>query len=144
MRRDPLSFLLGMALGIIFVGVLALYVIDIHAVTVDEVCNEREIEIFPDPVTIVEITTLPHYISGLAEGEPEEIPQTIVYVKPAEGTLSAAAGRVNGPTNEETWYNLNMTLCCVCNNLAALLLCVEVWAIRLVGVVPAIYAVGTP
>ena len=108
-KSDPLSFLLGMALGVIFVGIVALWIVDVHAVTVDEVCDERTIEVFPEPVTIVDISTLPHYISGLAQGEPIEIPVTKVYVKPSSGKLSAAAGRVTGPTNEETWYNLNMS-----------------------------------
>ena len=106
---DALSFLLGMGLGIIFIGFLAFYIVDVHAVTVDEINDERTIEVFPEPVTIVEISTLPHYISGLAQGEPIEIPVTKVYVKPSSGKLNAAAGRVTGPTNEETYYNLDMS-----------------------------------
>lgn len=109
MKINPLSFILGMALGVIFVGVVAFMVVDVHAVTVDEICDERTIEVFPEPVTIVEISVLPDYISGLAEGEPPEIPVTKVYVEPPKGTLNAAAGRVTGPTNEETWYNLDMS-----------------------------------
>lgn len=112
MKKDPLSFLIGLAIGIIFVGIVALYVVDIHACTVDEINNERTIEIFPEPVTIVEITTLPTFVDGLGEGDPEPepptVPKTIVYVKPPEGTLTASAGRVTGPTNEETYYNLPM------------------------------------
>lgn len=109
MKRDPLGFLLGMALGIIFVGIVALCVVDIHAVTVDEINNERTIQIFPEPVTIVPIRILPTYISGLAEGEPLVIERTVVYVQPPTGTLSKSAGRVQGPTNEETYYNLPMS-----------------------------------
>lgn len=108
-QSSPLSFLLGMALGVIFVGVVALCIVDAHAISVDEIAKERTIEVFPEPVTLVEITTLPHYISGLAKGEPIEIPVTKVYVQPSGHKLSAAAGRVNGPTNEETWYNLPMS-----------------------------------
>lgn len=106
---DALSFLLGMSLGIIFIGFLAFYIIDIHACTPDEVCEERTIEVFPEPVTIVEISTLPHYISGLAQGEPIEIPVTKVYVQPSKDKLNSVVGRVTGPTNEETYYNLDMS-----------------------------------
>lgn len=106
---NPLSFLAGLALGVIFVGIIALCIIDVHACEVDEICNERTIQVFPEPVTIVEISVLPDYISGLAEGEPPEIPVTTVYVEPPKGTLNAAAGRVTGPTNEETYYNLDMS-----------------------------------
>jgi len=106
---SPLAFLAGLALGVIFVGIVALCIIEANAVTVDEINEERTIEVFPEPVTIVEISTLPHYISGLAQGEPIEIPVTKVYIKPSSGKLNAAAGRVNGPTNEETYYNLDMS-----------------------------------
>ena len=41
-------------------------------------------------------------------------------------------------------YNLDVALGCICYNLAALLLCVEVGAVRLACVVAAIYAVGNP
>ena len=41
-------------------------------------------------------------------------------------------------------HNLNVALGCVCNNLAALLLCIEIGTIRLVYIVSAIYRVGTP
>ena len=41
-------------------------------------------------------------------------------------------------------YNLDGALGCICYNLAALLLCVEVGAVRLACVVAAIYAVGNP
>ena len=113
MKKDPFSFLLGMALGVIFVGIIALYVVDIHAVTVDEINNERTIEIFPEPVTLVEISIEPTFVEHLAEGDPEPepptVPKTVVYIKPAEGTLSKSAGRVQGPTNEETYYNLDMS-----------------------------------
>lgn len=104
-----LFFLLGMALGVIFVGIIALCIVEAGAVTPVDLIEERDIQVFPEPVTIVEISTLPHYISGLAQGEPIEIPVTKVYVKPSSGKLSAAAGRVTGPTNEETYYNLNMS-----------------------------------
>ena len=113
LKKHPFSFLIGMALGIIFVGIIALYIIDVHACTVDEINNERTIEIFPEPVTLVEITILPTFVEGLAEGDPDPepptVPNTIAYVKPAEGTLSKSAGRVQGPTNEETYYNLPMS-----------------------------------
>lgn len=102
-----LFFLLGMAFGVIFAGVIALCMLDVRAETLD--VEERDIQVFPEPVTIVEISTLPHYISGLAQGEPIEIPVTKVYIKPSSGKLNAAAGRVTGPTNEETYYNLDMS-----------------------------------
>ena len=41
-------------------------------------------------------------------------------------------------------YHLDVALGCVCHNLAALLLCVEVWAVGLACVVAAINAVGNP
>lgn len=106
---DALSFLLGMGLGIIFIGFLAFYIIDIHACTPDEVCEERTIEVFPEPVTIVPIRILPTYISGLAEGEPIEIEQKVVYLEVIDGRLTKTTGRVKGPTNEETYYNLDMS-----------------------------------
>lgn len=110
MRFRPLSFLLGMAVGIIIFGIWAWFHIPpAEELKIDEICNERSIEIIPKEVTIVEISTLPDFIQGLGQGEPIEIPKTVVYVEPAKGTLSSAAGRVTGPTNEETWYNLNMT-----------------------------------
>lgn len=107
-QYSPLSFLIGMALGIIFIGIIALCIIDVHAVSVDEIAEERTIEVFPEPVTIVEIHRMPDFIMGLGQGEPPEIPVTKVYVVPSYGSLNAAAGRVLGPTNEETWYNLPM------------------------------------
>lgn len=106
---SPLAFLAGLALGVIFVGIVALCIIEANAVTVDEINDERTIEVFPEPVTLVEISTLPHYISGLAQGEPIEIPVTKVYVQPSKDKLNPMAGRVTGPTNEETYYNLDMS-----------------------------------
>ena len=41
-------------------------------------------------------------------------------------------------------HHLNVTLCCICHNLAALLLCVEVRAIRLTAVETAVYTVSAP
>ena len=105
---SPLAFLAGLALGVIFVGIVALCIIEANAVTVDEINDERTIEVFPEPVTIVEIHRMPDFIMGLGQGEPPEIPVTKVYVVPHYGSLNAAAGRVLGPTNEETWYNLPM------------------------------------
>lgn len=106
-QYSPLSFLLGMALGVIFVGIIALCMLDVRAETLE--VEERDIQVFPEPVTIVEISTLPHYISGLAQGEPIEIPVTKVYVQPSKDKLNSVVGRVTGPTNEETYYNLDMS-----------------------------------
>ena len=107
-QYSPLSFLLGMALGVIFVGIIALCIVEAGGVTQEDLIEERDIQIFPEPVTLVEISTLPDYISGLAQGEPIEIPVTKVYIQPPKDKLNASAGRVMGPTNEETYYNLPM------------------------------------
>ena len=109
-RSDQLlSFLIGLALGIIFVGIIALAVVDVHACEVDMTSEDRTIEIFPEPVTIVEVSYMPDFIQGLAQGDPPEIPVTVVKVMPSRKTLTASAGRVTGPTNEETYYNLPMS-----------------------------------
>ena len=112
---NTLSFLLGMALGIIAVAIIALAVIDINACTVDEVNNNRTIEIVPTPVSIVTVRILPICVSGLAEGDPEPepptvtTPVTVVKVMPPTKKLTPSAGRVMGPTNVETYYNLPMS-----------------------------------
>lgn len=103
---DTLFFLLGMALGIIFAGIIALCMVNVRAESIDNI--EREIQVVPEPVTLVEISIEPKCIQGLAQGDPVEIPETIVYVKPSTRQLTKSAGRVMGPTNEETWYNLPM------------------------------------
>ena len=58
------------------------------------------------------------------------------------GVGSIDSTRVTGELN--FGHNLDMTLCRVCNNLAALLLSIEIWAVRLACIVSAIYAVGNP
>ncbi len=108
-QYSPLSFLLGMALGVIFVGIIALCIVEVRAVSPEEFIDERDIQVFPEPVTLVEIEILPDYISGLAQGEPIEIPVTKVYVQPSKDKLNSVVGRVTGPTNEETYYNLDMS-----------------------------------
>lgn len=109
--NDWLYFLMGLAAGVIFVGVVALMVIDVHACEVDEINNDRTIEVFPEPVTIVEVCYMPDFIMGLGQGDPEPptVPKTVVRVEPSRKTLTASAGRVTGPTNEETYYNLPMS-----------------------------------
>jgi hypothetical protein len=97
-----------MALGVIFVGIIALCIVEAGAATPGDLIEERDIQVFPEPVTLVEISTLPDYISGLAQGEPIEIPVTKVYIQPSKDKLNKNAGRVMGPTNEETYYNLPM------------------------------------
>ena len=102
---DILLFLIGLALGIIIIGTLFLFTVD--AKTVDEEYT-RTIESVPDPVTIVPIEVLPTFIKGLAKGEPPVVvEEVVVYVR--EGTLTASNGRIKGPTNEETYYNLDMS-----------------------------------
>ena len=108
LRFDPLAFLAGLALGIIFIGIVAFCVLDAHAEEPED-DPERFIEVFPEPVTIVPIRILPTYISGLAEGEPIKIEQKVVYLNIVDGRLTKTTGRVKGPTNEETYYNLDMS-----------------------------------
>ena len=113
MKHDNiLSFLLGLALGIIFVGIVALAYIDINASTVDYTVEGRTVEVFPEPVTVVEISIEPRFVRDLAEGDPEPpvVAQTILRILPSTKSLSKAAGRIIGPSgNEETWYDLNMS-----------------------------------
>lgn len=109
MKRDPLGFLLGLALGIIFVAIVALAVIDVHATELDYTIDGRTIEVFPEPVTVVVVSYEPIFVQGLAKGDPPEIPQTVVRIEPSRKTLTKSAGRVKGPTNVETYYNLPMS-----------------------------------
>lgn len=108
---NVLFFLLGVALGVIFTGFVSICMLNVNAETLDDTVNEREIQVFQEPVTLVEISIEPRFIEGLAQGDPVKpptVPKTVVYVKPSTKTLTASAGRVMGPTNEETWYNLPM------------------------------------
>ena len=68
------------------------------------------IEVIPKEVTLVPLTVKPIFIEGL--GQPEEPPTvekpTVYIQQDIHGVLSATKGVNIGPTNKETWYNLDM------------------------------------
>jgi len=108
MKLNILDVLFGAAVGIILVGIIAMYMVDAHSAKIGDIYSERDIQVVPEPVTIVEVSIEPKCIQGLAQGDPVEIPVKQVYVKPSTRQLTKSAGRVMGPTNEETYYNLPM------------------------------------
>ena len=73
---------------------------------------KRVIEVVPKEVTLIPLTTKPIFIQGLAEPDPEPptVPNTVIYIQQdIHGILSDKKGVNIGPTNKETWYNLDMT-----------------------------------
>lgn len=107
-KLDPLTFLLGLAIGVVLALIIFLKV---DAAEPEIVSPERCVQMFQETVTLVPLTVEPIFIRGLGEGEPEPVkteptPIATVYIR--EGRLTKSNGRVKGPTNEETYYNLDM------------------------------------
>ena len=107
----PMGYFVGFIL-IIFLGVMGVACINSIAEVDEEEDIGRRIEVVPKECTLVPLTTKPIFIQGLAQPDPEPptVPKTIVYIQQdVHGVLSADKGVNIGPTNKETWYNLDMT-----------------------------------
>ena len=105
----PMGYLLCFIL-IIFGGALGgLFVL--NYVENDDIDNPPpRIEVIQKEVTLVPLNTKPVFIKGLGKGDPPTVEKKVIYIQQGwKGILSAEKGVNIGPTNKETWYNLDMT-----------------------------------
>ena len=108
-KIDPVALLIGLMMGISLALILFLTV---NAEEMKPNCGpskERCIQTFQETVTLVPLRIEPIFVPGLALGEPvktQPTPAATLIIK--EGKLTKSNGRILGPTNEETYYNLPM------------------------------------
>ena len=108
-KIDLTMFIFGIIIGLT-IGTI-IFAIVAFAQEPEPQTVKREIQYFQETVTLVPLRIEPVFIPELALGDPEEVktePTPIATVIVKEGKLTKSNGRVQGPTNQETYYNLPM------------------------------------